>query len=635
DKSRQAQSRLWGLGKRAAGLGDKQQLQNVTRAYIRVGDTITWKINSDELHSVSFGGEALIGEELVPIPGGGPTEVMLNPEIAFPTRLPGVPAETYNGTNPATSGIMKNVPLSPGAPLNDTFTLTFDTPGIYKYVCQVHPFDMRGTVIVEEPSATDLPDQAQIDAEAERETAPLLAEADRINEIGQAVRQEAGPDGTTIWHVQAGGISRDSRVELLEFLAKDITIQEGDTVVWTSPSFHNVTFHPGRMHPNFLELKPQDQGPPIVAVNAEVAFPAKPAAAFYGTGFWSSGLLGIGVGPPGLLPGGSTFSMTFNKAGTFKYMCAIHRPLGMIGSVTVTKRRVTALAPLDATANEFPEGLAVDRDGNIYVGMAPTGEVKRISPQGQVSTFAKLPKPGQGFMLGMEFAESGELYIAMATMEADTHGVWRVSRDGSKVDRFAAMDVTTFPNGVTFDSAGNLYVSDTVGGAVWKVDKQGAVSNWKADPILAGISPPVNPLGMPLGANGLAFDDGDKNLYVAVTEHGRIVRVPVNADGSAGEPEVFFEDLQKMGLPDGIVFDSAGNLYVAVVGNDRVVRISPSGEVTTLGEGSPLQNPSDLRFGKGEDADTLFVANFALFRMLGIVPGTPRPGVFKLPVTVP
>ncbi len=310
---------------------------------IRAGDTITWKINSDELHSVSFGGEALIGEELVPIPGGGPTEVMLNPGIAFPTRLPGVPAETYNGASPATSGIMKNVPLSPGAPLNDTFTLTFDTPGVYQYVCQIHPFAMRGAVVVEAATAPDVPSQAEIDAQAEAELASLLDQIETIKtEAAKAVTQVPGPGGTTIWRVQAGGISRDSRVELLEFLPKDIVIQEGDTIVWTSPSFHNVAFHPGRMHPEWVIPKPQEQGPPVLVMNPEVVFPARPAAAFDGTGYWSAGLIGIGAYPArnGLrsLTGGSTFIMTFSKAGTYKYMCAVHREFGMKGTVTVVAR---------------------------------------------------------------------------------------------------------------------------------------------------------------------------------------------------------------------------------------------------------------------------------------------------------
>lgn len=311
--------------------------------YIRAGDTITWKMNSDVIHSVSFGGEELIGEELVPIPGGGATDVMLNPEIAFPTRLPGVPAETYNGPRSANSGIMKNVPLGPGAPLNDTFTVTFDTPGVYGYVCQIHPFAMRGEVVVEGATAQDVPSQAEIDALAEAELTPLLAQIDTIKEEADKTEtQVSGPDGSSIWRVQAGGLSRDDRVELLEFLPKDIVIQEGDTVVWTSPNFHNVAFHPGRMHPEWVIPKPQEQGPPVLVINPEVVFPARPAAAFDGTGYWSSGLIGIGDYPArdGLrsLTGGSTFIMTFSKAGTFKYMCAFHREFGMKGTVTVVPR---------------------------------------------------------------------------------------------------------------------------------------------------------------------------------------------------------------------------------------------------------------------------------------------------------
>ncbi len=310
---------------------------------IRAGDTITWKMNSDVIHSVSFGGEELIGEELVPIPGGGATDVMLNPQIAFSTSPPGAPVETYNGARPANSGIMKNVPLGPGAPLNDTFTVTFDAPGVYGYVCQIHPFAMRGEVVVEEATAQDVPSQAEIDALAEAELTPLLAQIDTIKaEADKTETQVSGPDGSSIWRVQAGGLSRDDRVELLEFLPKDIVIQEGDTVVWTSPNFHNVAFHPGRMHPEWVMPEPQEKGPPVLVMNPEVVFPARPAAAFDGTGYWSAGLIGIGDYPArdGLrsLTGGSTFIMNFSKAGTYKYMCAFHREFGMEGTVTVVQR---------------------------------------------------------------------------------------------------------------------------------------------------------------------------------------------------------------------------------------------------------------------------------------------------------
>ena len=48
--------------------------------------------------------------------------------------------------------------------------------------------------------------------------------------------------------------------------------------------------------------------------------------------YYNSGLIG-----PSLL-GGAGFSLTFNQTGIFKYVCLVHRELGMAGSITVTAR---------------------------------------------------------------------------------------------------------------------------------------------------------------------------------------------------------------------------------------------------------------------------------------------------------
>ena len=57
------------------------------------------------------------------------------------------------------------------------------------------------------------------------------------------------------------------------------------------------------------------------------------------------------------------------------------------------------LVPLAAFApGSLPEGVALDRQGNVYAGIATTGEIKRIAPGGAVSTLATLRK-GQGFLL--------------------------------------------------------------------------------------------------------------------------------------------------------------------------------------------------------------------------------------------
>lgn len=157
-------------------------------------------MDADEIHTVSFLSGASLPSFEAPIPGGGPTDFMLNPQSAFPTRPRGAPAETYSGTGFVSSGIMDNAPAGPGAPPNNTFTLTFDNPGSYDFVCLVHPFQ-RGTVEVVASNALNVPSQADLDAQGAAELASLLAELAIIKQKSPAVvaqRQDptAPPYGT-------------------------------------------------------------------------------------------------------------------------------------------------------------------------------------------------------------------------------------------------------------------------------------------------------------------------------------------------------------------------------------------------------------------------------------------------------
>ena len=90
-------------------------------------------------------------------------------------------------------------------------------------------------------------------------------------------------------------------------------------------------------------------------------------------------------------------------------------------------------------------------------------------------------------------------------------------------------------NSITFDRAGDLYVSDSFGGNVFKLDlPSGAVTTVRGR---TSCSRPGNHGFPPFGANGLAFDKGDKNLYVANTADDRILKVNVaDADASRRSP---------------------------------------------------------------------------------------------------
>lgn len=298
---------------------------------IRAGDTVTWQIASDEPHTATFLSGEPFPPDPVPVPGGGPTDIMINPVGFFPTRAPDAPVETYDGTGYRNSGFLSNGKVTPP---QGPYSLTFDTPGVYQYNCLLHP-DMIGAVVVEPAIATDVPSQEEIDAQAEAERAPMLAQAEEIRARTtdpSLVTQQPGPNGSTIWYVPAGMGAFDTRIQVYDFFPKDLTVKPGDTVIWTSTFFHQVVFAPGQPAPEFVIPQPTEAGPPLLIVNPVVAFPAAPAGEFDGTATFSSGLIGT---PAGTLPGGTTFAITFSEPGTFEYVCGTHRPLGMTGNVNV------------------------------------------------------------------------------------------------------------------------------------------------------------------------------------------------------------------------------------------------------------------------------------------------------------
>jgi len=85
-------------------------------------------------------------------------------------------------------------------------------------------------------------------------------------------------------------------------------------------------------------------------------------------------------------------------------------------------------------------------------------------------------------------------------------------------------------NALTFDKAGNVYVSDSFNGVIWKPGPKGGTPNaWSSDPSLG----PGTGLTPPFGANGVEFNNAGTILFVANTAFHQIVQIPVQTDGSA------------------------------------------------------------------------------------------------------
>jgi sugar lactone lactonase YvrE len=255
-----------------------------------------------------------------------------------------------------------------------------------------------------------------------------------------------------------------------------------------------------------------------------------------------------------------------------------------------------------------PEGIATDAIGNLYLTFSGLGELRVLDPTGAWTTLTSW-EVGEGLgPLGLELDGNDNVYVAVATFDPATHGVYRVSPEGA-ASRLPGSEAIGIPNDVTFDADGNLYVSDTLTGGVWRFAPGLPAEPWFVDPLLAGTG--VAGFPFPIGANGIAY--GDDTVHVVNTELSHLVSIPVNGDGSAGTP-VVTTDPQFL-FPDGIAIGADGRVYAALIAQSAIAALEPgTGELEYLATASDgLDFPSSLTFGEGAlEADSLYAVNYAI-----------------------
>jgi sugar lactone lactonase YvrE len=250
--------------------------------------------------------------------------------------------------------------------------------------------------------------------------------------------------------------------------------------------------------------------------------------------------------------------------------------------------KIVTVATFDPTQSQLPEGVALDDEGNIYVGFYPTGQILKITPNGTQSILATLDVGSKGGgLVGFALDEEDNLYVCLASFDPATHGIWKVDHNGT-TRQIAKLDPTGFPNGLVFDDRGNLFVTDSYLGAIWKVSKSGETTLWLKDPLLDPI--------FAYGANNIEIDRGD--LFVTNTDQSSIVRVKPGDDGSSPRAEIFVQSPALFGA-DGISFDVRHNAYVTSDYINILVQVTPGGDISTLAAAKDgLDFPADTYFGQ-------------------------------------
>lgn len=248
--------------------------------FINEGDTIKWEANAAEIHTVTF---LASGQPLEPFNPFDENELLKRG------------GDSYDGHSYYNSGILANVDV-PGFPDATSYSLAFPREGDFTYYCLVHGDVMKGTVHVRE-QGTEYPySQADYNRSSRAEARSILRDG---HELDQELADQASNH-----RVLAG--SDDGVAMVMRFVRPIVTVHVGDTVVFANTGMgapHTVTFG----------TEP-----------ANVFAPSGTPANFTG------GDLNSGIIPPG-----GEFTVKFQAKGTFKYICALHDYMGMVGKVKV------------------------------------------------------------------------------------------------------------------------------------------------------------------------------------------------------------------------------------------------------------------------------------------------------------
>ena len=310
---------------RADGAMDIEQFMPAA-VHLRVGDAIEWTAQGFEGHTITFATDDqfrdVVSSYLVTDPED-PAQLIFNPAAALRSDTGATFAGDGTYTN---SGFI-------GVPAAATYKLTFTKKGVYRYVCLVHPFTMRGVVTVDDPDARVEPPETVAAAGEAEYRRYLQTEKDALAAAEQAPREIAGPDGTTVHRIAVGTTTPYGQVAA--FTRSDLDIKAGDTVIFENDDrdFHNVVFRGAMAEPPAgigIRVDPGGRGINYIVDKASAAVDP-PAEGFDETTFLSSGMMGI-TRPR------QTWQLRFDKPGTYVFNCTIHVLAGMAGVIRVSAR---------------------------------------------------------------------------------------------------------------------------------------------------------------------------------------------------------------------------------------------------------------------------------------------------------
>lgn len=258
----------------------------------------------------------------------------------------------------------------------------------------------------------------------------------------------------------------------------------------------------------------------------------------------------------------------------------------------------------------YPDGIAVDHAGNVYVSDLLNNRVRMVTPTGGISTFAGTGIAGFGGdggaaasaqlnqPAGLAFDTSGNLYIAdsnnavvrKVTPQGVISTVAGTGAEGYSGDGGAATKATLMaPLGVAVDSSGNLYIADYYGwirevnaatGVISTLAGTGS-NGYSGDGGPAASAQFYNPVGVAVDSSGNVYVADSGNGAVRIIANGGISTIAgtgvLSYTGDGGPAS-----LAQFSALSGIAVDAQGNIYVADTSNSAIRLFPLGGTVSTI-----------------------------------------------------
>jgi uncharacterized protein (TIGR03437 family) len=242
-----------------------------------------------------------------------------------------------------------------------------------------------------------------------------------------------------------------------------------------------------------------------------------------------------------------------------------------------------------------PNGLTIDRSGNLFIADSYNNRIRKVTPDGIISTVAQLPYP-----IAVTTDSTGNLLAVQLDSGAR---LVRISPDQT-ISTIAGGDASGFygdggpaasaglwnPFAVALDASGAIYIADTANNRIRKISPEGIISTiaGTGDPASAysGDGGPARgaslllPWGVAVDSRGTLFiSDSGANRIRQVSQDGTITTIAGTGEyGFSGDGGPAKQ--ARLSGPFGLTLDGAGNLYF--IDGSRIRRVSPDGSIQTV-----------------------------------------------------